>query len=87
MRGPGQGCGPQGLLSFEGLVRAVDLDARRFEIRGIGSSRGIRCIYEPNYDQLVGGMLDAAVLVTGHYEAAPDQQPRLGLGLEMPPQQ
>mgnify|MGYP006906275907 FL=1 len=32
-------------------------------------------------------MLDAAVLVTGHYEAAPDQQPRLGLGLEMPPQQ
>ena len=48
-------------------------------------------------------MLDAAVLVTGHYEAAPDQQRRLvrvdeikvtreasrqlGLGLEMPPQQ
>ena len=92
----------KGTGSFEGLVRAVDLDARRFEIRGIGSSRGIRCIYEPNYDQLVGGMLDAAVLVTGHYEAAPDQQPRLvrvdeikvtreasrqlGLGLEMPPQ-
>jgi hypothetical protein len=92
----------QGTGSFEGLVRAVDLDARRFEIRGIGSSRGIRCIYEPHYDQLVGGMLDAAVLVKGHYEAAPDQQPRLvraeeisvtreasrqlGLGLEAPAQ-
>jgi len=91
----------KGTGSFEGLVRAVDLDARRFEIRGIGSSRGIRCIYEPHYDQLVGGMLDAAVLVKGHYEAAPDQQPRLvrvdeisvtreasrqlGLGLEAPP--
>jgi hypothetical protein len=92
----------QGTGAFEGLVRAVDLDARRFEIRGAGSSRGIRCIYEPQYDQLVGGMLDAAVLVKGHYEAAPDQQPRLvqvneitvtrkasrqlGLGLEVPPQ-
>lgn len=93
----------EGTGSFEGLVRAVDLDAPRFEIRGIGSSRGIRCIYEPHYDQLVGGMLDAAVLVKGHYEAAPDQQPRLvrvdeisvtreasrqlGLGLEARPQQ
>ena len=67
----------QGTGSFEGLVRAVDLDARRFEIRGIGSSRGIRCIYEPQYSQLVGGLLDAAVVVRGHYEATPDQQPRL----------
>jgi hypothetical protein len=91
----------KGTGAFEGLVRAVDLDARRFEIRGVGNSRGIRCIYEPHYDQLVGGMLDAAVLVKGHYEAAPDQQPRLvrvdeitvtreasrqlGLELEVPP--
>ena len=62
---------------FEGLVREVDLDARRFEIRGIGSSRGIRCIYEPHYDALVRDLLDAAVRVKGSYEAAPDQQPRL----------
>lgn len=67
----------KGAGSFEGLVRAVDLDARRFEIRWIGSSRGIRCIYEPGYDPLVSGLLDAAVLVRGHYEAAADQQPRL----------
>jgi hypothetical protein len=57
---------------------SVSLDnARRFEIRGIGSSRGIRCIYEPHYDALVRDLLDAAVRVKGSYEAAPDQQPRL----------
>jgi hypothetical protein len=28
----------------EGLVREVDLDARRFEIRGRGASSGMRCI-------------------------------------------
>ena len=67
----------KGSGAFEGLVREVDLDARRFEIRGIGASRGIRCIYEPHYDALVRDLLDAAVRVKGSYEAAPDQQPRL----------
>ena len=31
----------QGTGAFEGLVRAVDLDARRFEIRGAGSSQSL----------------------------------------------
>jgi hypothetical protein len=62
---------------FEGVVREVDLDARRFEIRGRGASSGMRCIYEPVYDSQIIGMLNAAVRVKGSYEAAADEQPRL----------
>lgn len=62
---------------FEGVVREVDLDARRFEIRGRGASVGMRCIYEPAYDGQIIGMLNAAVRVKGSYEAAADEQPRL----------
>ena len=62
---------------FEGVVREVDLDARRFEIRGRGGSSGMRCIYEPLYDGDIIGLLNAAVRVKGSYEAAADEQPRL----------
>jgi hypothetical protein len=62
---------------FEGVVREVDLDARRFEIRGRGASSGMRCIYEPIYDGKIIAMLNAAVRVNGSYEAAADEQPRL----------
>jgi hypothetical protein len=55
----------------------VDLDARRFEIRGRGTSSGMRCIYEPLYDGDIIGLLNAAVRVKGSYEAAADEQPRL----------
>jgi len=44
---------------------------------GSCSSRGIRCIYVPLYDQRGSGILDAAVLIKGHFEAAPDQQRQL----------
>ena len=59
------------------MVREVDLDARRFEIRGRGASSGMRCIYEPLYDGQIIAMLNAAVRVKGSYEAAADEQPRL----------
>lgn len=59
---------------FEGVVREVDLDARRFEIRGREASSGMRCIYEPVYDGQIIGMLNAAVRVKGSYEAAADEQ-------------
>ena len=58
-------------------MREVDLDARRFEIRGRGASCGMRCIYEPHYDDDIIGLLNAAVCVKGSYEAAADEQPRL----------
>ncbi|MCP9832195.1 hypothetical protein KBY80_12515 [Synechococcus sp. JJ3a-Johnson] len=62
---------------FEGVLREVDLDARRFEIRGRGASSGMRCIYEPIYDGKIIAMLNVAVRVNGSYEAAADEQPRL----------
>ena len=55
----------------------MDLDARRFEIRGRGASSGMRCIDEPIYDGKIVAMLNAAVRVNGSYEAAADEQPRL----------
>ena len=63
--------------SFEGVIRAVDLDARRFEIRRVANAGAIRCIYEPNEDELVRQNLDARVRVAGRYEATANQQPRL----------
>lgn len=63
--------------TFEGVIRAVDLDARRFEIRRVANAGAIRCIYEPNEHELVRRSLDARVRVGGRYETVPGQQPRL----------
>lgn len=67
----------RGSGEFDGIMREVDLDARRFEIRGRGASSGMRCIYEPVYDGSIVAMLNASVRVRGSYEAAADEQPRL----------
>lgn len=61
---------------FEGLLREVDLDARRFEIRGVSGVGAIRCVYGPPHDQMVRSALDARVLVEGRYDTVEGQRPR-----------
>jgi hypothetical protein len=46
---------------FEGLLREVDLDARRFEIRGVSGIGSIRCVYGPTHDEIVRAALDARI--------------------------
>lgn len=62
--------------SFEGLLREVDLDARRFEIRGVSGVGAIRCVYGPTHDQMVRGALDARIAVKGRYDTVEGQRPR-----------
>jgi hypothetical protein len=63
--------------TFEGLLREIDLDARRFEIRGVPGVGAIRCVYGPQHDLVVRAALDARVKVTGQYEAFESARPRL----------
>ena len=63
--------------SFKGVVRAIDLDARRFEIRSVDDIGAIRCIYGSDRDALAKEILDKVVVVAGEYEAQADQRPRL----------
>ena len=63
--------------SFKGVVRAIDLDARRFEIRSVDDIGAIRCIYGSDRDALAKEILDKVVVVGGEYEAQADQRPRL----------
>lgn len=62
--------------TFDGLVREVDLDARRFEIRSVGGVGAIRCVYGPTHDQIVRGALDARIRVNGRYDTVEGQLPR-----------
>jgi hypothetical protein len=63
---------------FTGVVREIDLDVNRFEIRHVpGVIGGIRCIYPESLYKRVRTYLDATVEVRGEYEAGPDKQPRL----------
>ena len=62
--------------SFEGFLREVDLDARRFEIRGVSGVGAIRCVYGPTHDQTVRRALDAKILVKGRYDTIDGQRPR-----------
>ena len=63
--------------SFEGIVRAIDLDARRFEIREVTDIGAIRCIYEPSQQESVKNILDRRVRVSGSYETTRNRKPRL----------
>ena len=62
--------------TFDGLVREVDLDARRFEIRGVSGVGSIRCVYGPMHDQVVRAALDARIRVSGRYDTIEGQRPR-----------
>lgn len=68
--------------TFEGLVREVDLDARRFEIRGVSGIGAIRCVYGSAYDQIVRTALDAKLRVSGRYDTIEGQRPRF-MAVEM----
>jgi hypothetical protein len=61
---------------FEGVVREIDLDAMRFEVRGIETIGALRCAYGPTWSPIVREMLDARVRVVGAYESLPNRQPR-----------
>ena len=63
--------------TFDGVVRQVDLDSRRFEIRRVHGAGAIRCMYEPRHGSIVKQILDARVAVEGEYEVAENSQPRL----------
>jgi hypothetical protein len=63
--------------TFDGVVRQVDLDSRRFEIRRVRGAGAIRCMYEPRLGSTVKLILDSRVAVEGDYEVAEDSQPRL----------
>ena len=63
--------------SFVGIVRAIDLDARRFEIRHVQDIGAIRCVYAKNVEESVRKILDTRVRVAGEYETLPDRRPRL----------
>lgn len=63
--------------SFEGVVRAIDLDARRFEIREVVEVGALRCMYAPGEHEAAKTALDRRVRVAGSYEAAENQKPRL----------
>lgn len=62
---------------FVGALREIDLDARRFEIRGVDGIGSIRCAYAERHDELVRKALDARVRVTGGYESLVSGRPRL----------
>lgn len=63
--------------SFVGVVREIDLDARRFEIRHVEAVGAIRCVYGPHMEKQARQMLDKRVRVEGQYEALPNRKPRL----------
>ena len=63
--------------SFEGVVSEIHPDALRFEMRGPGQQRGIRCIYGEGDKTTVQASLDCSVRVSGSYEAAASGEPRL----------
>ena len=62
---------------FEGIVRAIDLDVRRFEIREVRNIGTIRCMYDPSQQELAKDVLDRRIQVSGSYETMENQKPRL----------
>ena len=67
------------LVQFEGTVREIDLDAKRFEIRGISDEKvqDIRCVYGQIDIQNPRQLLDAKVRVLGYVARRADEAPRL----------
>lgn len=70
-------------LSLVGTIREIDLDARRFELRGIEDPviDGVRCVYSGVETIDPRSLLDAYVSVSGWVERRADAAPRL-MGLD-----
>lgn len=62
---------------FVGIVREIDLDARRFEIRGLEGGRAVRCVYPESMSREARSWLDQRVQVAGRCEFAANGMPRL----------
>lgn len=63
--------------SFQGVIREIDLDKRRFHIRQVEGVGAIRCKYSNELDKKARGILDATVVVKGQFEENEKQQPSL----------
>lgn len=63
--------------NFEGIVREVDLDARRLEIRNVSGIGSIRCAYSDRHDIEVKKALDTRIKISGRYESLPSGRPRM----------
>lgn len=62
---------------FIGIVREVDLDAFRFEIRGVPQYGALRCVYPRMDHDEARRFLNHWVRVVGEYESSQDGRPRL----------
>ncbi len=67
------------VLEFTGEVREIDLDARRFDLRGIANEqvRDVRCAYRHMVDVNPKRLLGARIRVQGLVERTADEVPRL----------
>jgi hypothetical protein len=63
--------------TVEGVVREIDLDARRFELRRMRGEGSLRCVYAEDYVAQAVKWLDRRLKVTGRVEFGPNNEPRL----------
>jgi hypothetical protein len=66
-------------LQVTGVVREIDLDAKRFDLRGIADQQltDLRCAYSEVSDVRPRSLLGAMVRVRGLVERSADNRPRL----------
>jgi hypothetical protein len=68
---------PEHRRTVEGVVREIDLDARRFELRRVRGQGSIRCIYPEDLGLQAVKWLDKKLKVNGQVELGPNGEPRL----------
>lgn len=64
-------------MTFDGTVRAIDLDARRFEVRGVHGEQAVRCLYNADMDRQAQTWLNQRIRVSGNGECGVNGLPRL----------
>lgn len=63
--------------TFVGQLREVDLDARRFQLRGVPSIGTLRCVLDDMNVEVARKHIGQGAKVTGSYEADAEGRPRL----------